>query len=145
MNVVRRVWLPPDGDHRLTRFQEELTRTTGQEEWSVVPAHLELATDRAAPVGWVSLGPWTRDGRPTLEAWDALGLAGVFWLGTGLGPLSPVPEGLVGPPGKWTRGRVGFLDLTVASDGEVVLWTWRSLRGWKPDPTKESVRLGDQA
>ncbi len=134
MNLVRRVWLPPDGDNRLVRFQEELARTVGR-AWTAVPPHVVLESGERAPEGWVAPGSWSWDGgQLVLEAWDAGGRVGAFWFG---------PPGLPGdepprmdlpppPPWRWTRGRLGFLDVTMPSDDpDFVLWTWRSLRCWK--------------
>ena len=74
------------------------------------------------------------------EALGSDGRFGVFhfvlpsppWTDQDLGDL-PQP-----PSWQWSRGRLAELNLTWPhGDASFVLWSWRSLTGWKSDPPKE--------
>lgn len=142
MNLIRRVWLPPDGDSRLVRFQEELARRANRWEWTAVPPFVHLDNDVEIPVGPVETGSWLLDeGQPVLQALDSGRSMGVFRFG--LASTRPLIEsdlaGLPAPPSwKWTHGRLGVLELTLPQDDAAfALWTWTSLRGWKSGLSKE--------
>ncbi len=87
MNLIRRVWLPPDGDSRLVRFQEELARRANRWEWTAVPPFVHLDNDVEIPVGPVETGSWLLDeGQPVLQALDSGRVDGSFSLWSGFDP-----------------------------------------------------------
>ena len=133
------VWLPPDGDSRLVRFQEAVALATGRSEAGVLPPHLPCGASRV-PSGPLTLGSWAWEaGLPHLEAWDTWGLVGCFRFVLPGGPpwLDPDRERLPAPPSLvWNRGRLAVLRVHRSEDG-VVLWSWESVSGWKSDRPKE--------
>ncbi len=141
MNQKRRVWLPPDGDPRLIRFQQEAAARFGLTDGATLPAHLEVSGETGRPSGPVETGGWiVREGEPVLEARDALGVVGVFRFGLPAGAWRPEDRSaLPAPPGlSWVRGMTAVLSVERPhGDDSFVLWTWESRSGWKADPPKE--------
>jgi len=138
MNLIRRVWLPPDGDSRLVRFQETLARVAARLELAAVPPFVHLDSSVRDPAGPVEAGPWRLDrDQPVLDALDAEGLIGVFrfglpsrqgWSEEDLALLPPPPVW------KWTRGRLAVMELTLPQgDAWVALWSWKILSGWRSE------------
>ena len=140
MNLIRNVWLPPDGDSRLVRFQESLVHETGRMEWAALPPFLVLSSPDRSPVGHVEVDAWIlADGQPLLEARDSEGRLGEFFLGLPFprpwseSELATLPR----PPNLvWIRGRLARLELDW-NDDACAVWSWTSLRGWKPALPKE--------
>lgn len=140
MNIKRAVWLPPDGDPRLVRFQQDLARLVGLVDGAPLPPHIErLSVDR--PRGVVFFGPWTVvDHEPTLEAWDEGGQFGLVrfglldgrrWAAADLAGLPPPPDW------RWTKGVTAHLTVRLPEgDPSFTLWSWAARRGWKGDPPK---------
>lgn len=138
MNLRRKVWLPPDGDSRLIRFQEALATEFSRLEWAAVPPYVHL--EERNPHGPVVPGAWVLEaGVPVLEARDEAGLVGVFRFGLPGSPWSAQEFSRLPPPPswKWERGRLAVLDLTIPRDDAVfALWSWESLTGWRSDRPK---------
>lgn len=140
MNQKRRVWLPPDGDPRLIRFQQEAASRAGVAEGAILPAHLELTVGDGRPAGPVETGGWIlHEEEPVLEARDALGRVGFFRFGLPAGARgTAIFPGLPDPPALcWTRGVTAVLSVEKPrGDDSFVLWSWESRRGWKADLPK---------
>jgi len=130
---LRHVWLPPDGDPRLVRLQEDAAAALGLPGQAAVPPHLVLEPGQVPP-GPLTLGTWEpRDGElvlPVAGPGGDLGSLrfGLPWTGTRPEALPPVPAGV------WTRGRLGTLEVETVPGG--VLWSWSKLSGWKSAPAK---------
>jgi len=141
MNLKQRVWLPPDGDSRLVRFQEEVARLTGRIEAGGPPPHLSCAPPDRVPDGPLRLASWQREqGVPVLRTTDDRGCPGALhfvflsdrpWTDFEMGRLPPPPAWV------WTRGRIAWLDLDVSDEGTVVLWSWTEFSGWRSDHSRE--------
>ena len=141
MNLRVKVWLPPDGDPRLVRLQQAAAESLGCPGRVGVPPYLDLGPGGIRPEGSVETGAWGIDkAELVLEARDSAGPVGLFRFGLAVG--GPNPSGQLdrlpaAPCWKWTRGRTGILAVeTAAGPGTVILWTWESLSGWKPDRPK---------
>lgn len=137
MNQTCSTWLPPDGDVRLVRFQQDVARSVGLPDGLPGPGYLGLLG--RTPTGRLVCGDWTHlEGEPVLEAHDSQGLVGYFHLALGgarpwenadLSALPPAPE--------WAWNRGVLADLTCEdSDASFVLWSWSNRRGWKADSPK---------
>lgn len=133
MNLRRRVWLPPDGDVRLIRFQEDLAARIGRPGETSIPPYLQLAPGRI-PRGAVTVEGWGLDGlEPVLGARDADGPVGVVRFG--LPWPTPAPHPLPGPPSwSWSKGRLADLVVETPDGGPgFVLWSWENPCGWRSD------------
>jgi hypothetical protein len=135
MNLRQRVWLPPDGDSRLVRFQETLARACGVDPATLVPPYLALLGSEG-PWGPVRAGAWDRSPQeePVLGATDDRGPVGFFRFD--LPPGQEIPTTSLPPPPAWiwTRGRTATLVLeTPQGDRRFILWSWESLAGWRAD------------
>lgn len=139
MNQKRQVWLPPDGDVRLVRFQQELAEHLGLINGVSLPPHLELPSPTGRPSGEVRLGDWTfYNGEPVLEAWDDKGAVGMVRFSLAQTATSPGLVDLPRPPDwRWTRGVIATLEITHTGDPSFILWTWTSRRGWKSPRSME--------
>lgn len=137
MNLKRSAWLPPDGDSRLVRFQQDLSAWGGWSEQPALPPHLELLVGEGRPAGFVGTGGWVlREGEPVVEGFDSLGTVGVFHFGFPSGQPW-VLETLPPPPAlTWTKGTTAVLAAEWPQDPSFVLWSWESRRGWKGGPPK---------
>jgi len=138
MNLSHRVWLPPDGDRRLVRFQDDLVRKTGRMELAAVPPFVHLDYPDRIPVGPVEAGSWRLDdGQPILEAHDSRGPVGVFRFGLADGqPWTEDEVASLPPlPWRWTRGRFAVLEFS-QPDPWFALWSWQWLGGWRSDRPK---------
>lgn len=131
MNQKRHVWLPPDGDVRLVRFQQELAAGLGLTNGVSLPPYLELRSPAGRPSGEVRLGGWALvDGEPVLEASDDIGTVGP--LRFSLGAVTVGLADLHRPPDwRWTRGLTATLEIVPTGDPAFILWTWANRRGWK--------------
>lgn len=141
MNIQRSVWLPPDGDPRLVRFQQELSRLVGLPEGAPLPPHLHLSSSMGRPEGVVFLGGWVlSEGEPVVEAWDEEGQIGVvrFSLFRDKPWTTPDLAGLPPPPSwRWTKGVKASLHMSFPDGGNsFILWSWESRRGWKSGQPK---------
>jgi len=138
MNLSRRVWLPPDGDRRLVRFQDDLVCKTGRMELAAVPPYVHLDPADRIPVGPVEAGSWRLDaGQPVLDALDSRGLLGVFRFGLAWGPVWADDDLASLPPlrWRWSRGRFAVLELS-QPDPWFALWSWKWQGGWRSGPPK---------
>lgn len=138
MNLKRRVWLPPDGDPRLVRFQQDASWSLGLFDGVPAPPHLALSVERPRPTGPVESGDWVfTDEGAVLAAFDAVGPIGRFQLGL---PPDPRDEStlrsLLPPPPRWrwTCGVTAILELRwPLGDPSFTEWSWASRRGWRAD------------
>lgn len=133
MNLRFWVWLPPDGDVRLVRFQQSVANALGHGGLALVPPYLRLDVPGRFPVGPVRVGSWVIDGDPVLEALDDEGSLGRFRFNL---PVPKEPSAILercppAPGWSWTRGRTAWLVLDGCEDGSFALWSWESLSGWK--------------
>jgi len=136
MNRRFRVWVPPDGDSRLVRFQAIVAECTGRIELVALPPHLSCEAPGRVPSGPLRLGTWTWvQGVPAIETFDALGSPGSLYLG--LPPGRPWTQAEASalppvPPLAWTRGRLAVLNLEWTGD-RFALWSWEEPCGWRSD------------
>lgn len=135
-----RVWLPPDGDARLVRFQADVALATGHPEAEILPPYLPCESPAWRPSGPLRLGTWgLTAGVPVLEVWDSSGPVGALrFVLDGEPPWSAGElEQLPSPPSwTWTRGRLATLTIERSPDG-VILWSWAQISGWKSNQPKE--------
>lgn len=118
-----RVWLPPDGDHRLLRLQDAVAEVLGS-QGAALPPYLPLGR---VPLGRLLLEDWVRLPELGLAVRDEEGPLGALRFG-----LPWVDEGLPAVPSwSWVKGRL--VDLVIEGESPVV-WTWKNPAGWRALP-----------
>ena len=141
MNRRPTVWLPPDGDSRLVRFQAAAAGALGIPGLVSMPPYLELTVPGRVPIGAVFLGGWRwESGTFIMAARDDLGSPGVFRMGLGPGRVwneSDLGKLPLTPGWSWTRGRTAWVTVEDRpGPGAFVLWSWEGLSGWRSDHPK---------
>lgn len=127
MKKSRWVWLPPQGDVRLLRFQEDVALKVG-DTFRAFPPLLMAPENTPFPTKTelveISLGKWLpREEGPYLEG-PLPGLK--FWLGW------KAPEDWTVfsvPPYTWQTGRIAYFTWEPAGNG--LFWSFSSWRPWR--------------
>lgn len=136
MRKVLNIWLPPEGDHRLLHFQQDLGRQWKDPAFQVIFPYLsgDPGAEWPPSILEVELKGWKRNSEGLFLETNVPG-----WLFRMAFPLA-VPETaldparLPPPPVQgWTRGRLGLLELETSDESwSQVIWKLTRVRPWRP-------------
>ena len=133
MKYRQTVWLPPDGDNRLSVLQETLANSFARWEFLARPPYFVVPGElsRQFPL---ECGGW-REGTPglELELWAGGILLGGLCLSEAWFPADSAPTAAQLPPPPaflWKKGKLAVMAVQI--DGPVsVEWSLENVTGWK--------------
>ncbi|MEI8094946.1 MAG: hypothetical protein WCG80_12105 [Spirochaetales bacterium] len=129
------VWMPPDGDARLTTLQDDLAFSSGRAEFGARPPHLMLPEGTPRPTSPVRTGAWVDSPEGLfLELFEGKRLLGLVRLAeawrveAGKVPR-PAEDWGEAPVWTWRRGKWAMM--TVWTGSTSLSWSFEPVSGWK--------------
>ena len=132
------VWLPPDGDSRLTALQDALAEATQRPELGVRPPHLVLPEGLVRPSFEMCSGRWVEDDGLFVEIYEQGRWLGNLRLAETWGP--PPPALTLGDAPKWVWRRGKLAHMVVEQTGGSLCWSFEPVSGWKASASTAPTR-----